>query len=206
MFKLFVKLMMFLVILALAGPFILRGPDGQPMLSLDDLKLPDVRASLPTVTTAPDTSLLPATEKPFIQWSDRENPIFNPDRLSREQLAQLTIKEQANIYYRWQDQNGVWQFSALPNRNTLNFVVKTDPNANVLQSLTQEEIDKVFGRVSMNENSITKDNPLANGKGLDTGMLPIPATIPLDQIPKLIEQAKDVQKIADQRLKTLENL
>lgn len=208
MFKLFVKLMGFLLILAVAGPFLLKGPDGRPLLSLDDLRLPSL--SLPTLSgnaTVNQGSEAPLTGggQQWIQWSEKQGPAFNPDVLTREQLAQLDIKEQANLYYRWKDGNGVWQFSSLPNRNTLNHVVRTDPNANVLQSLSAEEIDRVFGRVAVNENKITKDNPMANGKGLEN-TLPIPTTVPITEIPKLLEQAKDVQRIAEERVKQMDGM
>ena len=206
MFKIFVKLLMFMLVLALAGPFIMRGKDGMPLMTLSDLKLPDFDLSLPS--TGDVKAALPSGDggQQWIQWTDQHQVRLNPDMLTREQLAQLDIKEQSNLYYRWQDSNGVWQFSSLPNRNTLNYVVRTDPDANVLQSLSQEEIDKVFGRVAANENLITKENPLANGKGLETGMLPLPTTVPVTEIPKLLEQAKDVQRIAEQRVKQMDSI
>lgn len=205
MFKLFIKFMLFLLVLAIAGPFLLKGPDGRPLLSLDDLKLPSF--SLPQVTqaTSSDGNGKPDAGQQWIQWSDKTTTPFNPDVLTQQQLAQLDIKEQANLYYRWKDGNGVWQFSALPNRNTTNFVVRTDPAANVLQSLSQEQIDKVFGRVAATDNSITKDNPMANGKGLEN-TLPIPTTVPVTEIPKLLEQAKDVQRIAEERVKQMDKM
>lgn len=206
MFKLFVKLMLLLVVLALAGPFFLHGPDGRPLLTLADLKLP--KFDLPKLQDAAPAGDTPAADpQQWIQWSDRTvSSAFNPDRLTREQLALLDIKAQDNIFYRWQDANGVWQFSTLPNRNTLNLVVRTDPNANVLQSMNQEEIDRAFGRQSANtqENSITKNNPLASGKGLEGSLLPIPTTVPVTEIPKLLDQAKDVQKILDQRVQQID--
>ena len=205
MFKLFAKLMLFLLVLAAAGPFLLKGPDGRPLLSLDDLKLPTFELPLPK-TDSTDGGTLSGGGQHWIQWSGKDTAPFNPDVLTREQLALLDIKEQANLFYRWKDANGVWQFSAIPNRNTTNFVVRTDPGANVLQSLSQEDIDRVFGRVAANENSITKDNPMANGKGVDTGMLPIPTTVPVTEIPKLLEQAKDVQRIAEERVKQMEGM
>lgn len=211
MFKLFVKLVIFSLILALAGPFLLKGPDGTPLLSLADLKpsnlkLPDFSFSQSaTDERDADPAALTGGGQHWIQWSDQQAARFNPDVLTREQLAQLDIREQANIFYRWKDANGVWQFSALPNRNTVNHVVRTDPDANVLQSLAQEDIDKVFGRVAANQNSITQDNPMANDKGLEK-TLPIPTTIPVTEIPKLMEQAQDVQRIAEERLKQMDSI
>lgn len=206
MFKLFVKLMLFLLVLALAGPFLMKGPDGRPLLTLDDLELPAMKLpSLPAISSGDDGASGSGGQQ-WIQWSNQDKVMLNPDVLTREQLALLNIKEQPNLYYRWQDGNGVWQFSVLPNRNTTNHVVRTDPSANVLQSLSQEQIDRVFGRGFSNENSITQNNPLANGKGLDNGLLPIPTTIPVTEIPKLLEQAKDVQRIAEDRLKQMNKI
>lgn len=206
MFKLFVKLILLVVVLALAGPFFLHGPDGRPLLSPSDLKLP--KFDLPKLQDAAPAGDTPAADpQQWIQWSDRAgSTLFNPDKLTREQLALLDIKAQDNIFYRWQDANGVWQFSSLPNRNTLNLVVRTDPNANVLQSMNQEEIDRAFGRqsASAQDNNITKNNPMANGKAPESSLLPIPTTVPVTEIPKLIEQAKDVQKLMEQRVKQMD--
>ena len=209
MFKLFAKLMLFMLVLAMAGPFLLKGPDGRPLLSLSDLKLPSFSmpsVSLPGSADLKETPPVASSNQQWIQWSDKGAKPFNPDVLTREQLAQLDIKAQDNIFYRWQDNNGVWQFSNVPNRNTTNLVVRTDPNANVLQSLPAEEIDRVFGRVAANENTITKDNPMANGKGMESGLLPVPTTVPVTEIPKLLEQAENVQKIAEERMKQMEGM
>ena len=67
-------------------------------------------------------------------------------------------------------------------------------------------LDKVFGRVAANENTITKDNPMANGKGMESGLLPVPTTVPVTEIPKLLEQAENVQKIAEERMKQMEGM
>ena len=70
----------------------------------------------------------------------------------------------------------------------------------------QDDIDRAFGRqsASTQENSITKNNPLASGKGLEGSLLPVPTTVPVTEIPKLIEQAKDVQKIMEQRVQQMD--
>lgn len=208
MLKIFVKFLLFTLVLAMAGPFILRDPEGKPFMSLADLKLPHFDFSLSKPDAAPSTGGGGQSSQQWIQWSEKTaQQAFNPDTLTREQLAMLDLKEQDNIYYRWQDAKGIWQFSKLPNRNTLNYVVRTNPDANVLQSLAQEDIDRVFGRTPANSgNSITDNNPLANGKGLQNGMLPLPTTVPVTEIPKLIEQAKDVQKIMEARVKQMDQM
>lgn len=205
MFKLFVKLMLLLVVLALAGPFVLRGPDGRPFITLDDLKLPSFK--LPQLEKSDPPAAATTDPQQWIQWADKvTGKTINPNVLTREQLALLKIEQQDNIFYRWQDANGVWQFSNLPNRNTLNHVVRTNPDANVLQSMAQEDIDRAFGRqvASQTGNSITENNPLASGKEMEKGLLPIPTTVPVTEIPKLLDQAKDVQRIMEQRLQKMD--
>ncbi|MBA55619.1 MAG: hypothetical protein CMK89_14285 [Pseudomonadales bacterium] len=205
--KFVIKLIMFLVVFGLAGPYLLMGPDGmQKLMQIKDSLPSLVSISAPSLEDAGD--LLSGGEglgeggEQWIQWSEEHSTFQQPDQLTREQLAVLDIQRQKNIYYRWQDDNGVWQFSELPNRNTLNMVVRTDPDANVLQGLSEDQIDAAFGRVK-NTNSIVENNPFANGEGLDQ-TLPIPTTIPIAEIPDLIEQAKDVQRIMDERMKQMD--
>jgi len=199
--KFVVKLIFFLIIFGLAGPYLLMGPDGmQKMLQVKDM-LPSMEFSAPDLDDAVDLVSGDDAQQ-WIQWSD-DNTSFQPDQLTREQLAVLEIQPQKNIYYRWQDEDGVWQFSELPNRNTLNLVVRTDPEANVLAGLTEDQIDAAFGRQPKNTNSIMENNPLANGEGLEDS-LPLPTTIPITEVPDLIEQAKDVQRIMDERMKRID--
>lgn len=204
--KLVVKMLIFFVIMAFAGPYLLMGPDGmQKLMQIKDM-LPGMDFSLPDIDDAADlvsTGAGTESSQQWIQWSD-DKPPLQPDQLTREQLAVLDIQAQKNIFYRWQDENGVWQFSELPNRNTLNMVVRTDPNANVLQGLTADQIDSAFGRIK-NTNSIMENNPLANGEGLEP-TLPVPTTVPIAEIPKLIDQAKDVQRIMDERMQRMDTM
>ncbi|MDA0790704.1 MAG: hypothetical protein O2780_14750 [Proteobacteria bacterium] len=74
------KLMVVIVILACAGPFFIKGPDGQPLMTLDDLK--------PDITSPAD--LLP------------------------DALAPDPAPAEPTRVYKWQDENGVWQFSNNP--------------------------------------------------------------------------------------------
>lgn len=201
--KFLIKLIMFMVVFGLAGPYLLMGPDGMHKLMQIKDSLPSLMDfSAPTLDDASDLLSSEGDGQPWIQWSEENAAFQQPDQLTRDQLAVLDIKAQKNIYYRWQDDDGVWQFSELPNRNTLNMVVRTDPNANVLQGLSEDAIDAAFGRVK-NTNSIMENNPLANGEGLDQ-TLPIPTTIPMTEIPDLIEQAKDVQRIMDERMQRMD--
>ena len=202
--KIFVKLMIFLVLFAFVGPYLLMGPDGQmKMLKVKDMLLESFKFSLPSVS---DVGSGPTTEQmgSMLSWSDSDK-FQGPSQLTKEQLTQLEIQEQDNIFYRWQDQNGVWQFSKLPNRNTLNLVVKTDPNANVLQGLSEDQVNIALGRALPEGNSITENNPMAKGEELANEM-PLPITVPIAEIPKLIDQAKDVQNILNDRVKNMDQM
>ena len=39
---------------------------------------------------------------------------------------------------------------------------------------------------------------------MEKGLLPIPTTVPVTEIPKLLDQAKDVQRIMEQRLQKMD--
>ena len=202
--KLFIKLMIFLVLFAFVGPYLIMGPDGQMKINkVKDMLLERLDFSMPSVSDLnPDQAV--ENIGPMLAWSDSDK-FEGPTQLTQEQLAVLDIKQQQNIFYRWQDANGVWQFSALPNRNTLNMVVKTDPDANVMQGMSEEQVDIALGRVVPETNTIVENNPMANGEGLDSEM-PLPTTIPIADIPKLIDQAKDVQNILNDRVKNMDSM
>lgn len=207
--KLFVKFMIFLLVLAAAGPFLMKGPDGRPLMSLKDLSMPSFSLDnfLPKeMKPAPVSTTDNSDPGNWIEWTT-EKDLPAPDYFSAEQLAGLEIQEKSGLYYRWKDENGVWQFSSLPNKNTENWVVQTDPNANVLQGLSEEQIDRAFGRVSAvdNENLITKNNPFAKGEEPEN-TFPVPTTVPMTNIPDLIKQAESVQDIMDKRVKQMEQM
>ena len=204
--KLFIKLIIFLVLFAFVGPYLLMGPDGMTKFrDITSMVIDKMDFSMPsTEDLTPDIDLNSTSAAPMIEWAKEK--LETPKQLTKEQLAALTIEAKEHIFYRWQDNNGVWQFSNLPNRNTLNYVVRTDPNANLLQGMTEEQIDIALGRyVPDMSNSITENNPFANGEGLENEM-PIPTTVPMAQIPQLIDQAKDVQRIMDERVKNMDKM
>lgn len=193
--KLFVKLMMFLVVLALAGPFIMRGPDGRPLMTVKDLDLPDF--SLPSVTPEASSG---KQQEAWISWSKDEKPSKQPRVYVIDPSTQQPVTERSGVFYRWKDSKGSWQFSNLPNPNTPNIVVETDPNANILQSLSTDKIDAALGRAkAMDSTLANKADSLAD----DMPSIPLPTTIPITEVPELINQAKAVQDLMNQRTEML---
>ena len=203
--KLFSKLMMFVLVAALAAPFFLKGPSGQPLMTLQDLNLPSF--GLPGKAAGPVEVLSGKEEGASIQWGGAQTTA-NGALIKATDAEGKLLQEARNTYYRWKDKDGVWQFTKQPNPNTENFLMKVDPNANIVQSLSQDSIDRAFGRepksetLALGEKAKSK-NPLLPD---DAPNIPFPSTIPVDQIPQLIDQAKGIQDLSIERQKTLDKL
>ncbi len=197
--------MMFVLVAALAAPFFLKGPSGQPLMTLQDLSLPSF--GLPGKTGGPVETLSGKDEGASIQWGNAK-ATANGGLVKATDAEGKLLQEARNTYYRWKDKDGVWQFTKQPNPNTENFLMKIDPNANILQSLSQDSIDRAFGRepksetLALGEKSKSK-NPLLPD---ELSNIPFPSTIPVDQIPQLIDQAKGIQELSLERQKTLDKL
>ena len=106
--KLFAKLMIALLFIAMLLPFtILKGRDGQTLMSFSDISLPDF--SLPKLPKMPDTSNLNSSN----------------DGLGGK-----------DIFYKWYDAEGNVQFTTEPPADGIEYTVKGyDPNTNVIQAV-----------------------------------------------------------------------
>ena len=82
--KLFVKLMLLIIVAALAAPFVIKGPDGKALVSLDRLRTPAV--ILPDFSAAVDAVKSGMSE------------------VEEEPAKVMAV-------YKWQDEKGVWHFS-----------------------------------------------------------------------------------------------
>ncbi len=180
--KLFIKLMIFMVFMALAGPFLLKGPDGRPLLTLQKLGVPSltqmiamVRNGIPspaTTNTEPShTSVAPATR--------------------------------GNTFYKWQDKNGVWQFTSEPPPPPTTYnEIHTDPQANIIQSLPKNTIANTLGfstPESSKEKTQDKEKSAADvASGLSL------TTVPVSQIPQLMDDAKMARELMQDHQKSLD--
>ncbi len=104
--KLFIKLMIFLVVVACAAPFILKRDDARPWMSLSDLKTPDI--SLPDVKPIAD------------QISGLTDEIS--DKKSSE----------PDTVYKWKDENGVWHFADNASTASTSEAIEIDSYANLV--------------------------------------------------------------------------
>ena len=102
--KLFIKLMILVVVAAVAAPFFLKGPDGRPLLSWDRLHAPEVR--LPDLGKAADTM---------------------KESLRAEEEAHAKPVE----VFKWQDEEGGWHYSDNNEQGRQAQKLTVDPNANL---------------------------------------------------------------------------
>ena len=132
--KLFAKVMIAVLFIALLLPFtILKGKDGNTLMNLTDLRLPDlsgISVDMPDLPGVPASASLQSAEE--IQAAD--------DNL-----------EGKDLFYRWTDSEGNIQFTSEPPPDGVEYIVKGyDPNANVIQSV----------KLPQQENQTEEDDPV----------------------------------------------
>ena len=118
--KLFVRLMIFIVVLGLAGPFIMKGPDGRPLMTVDDLG-------------GGGLSWDSLSYKAKALWADLTGSVSN---------VTDTQSEQSTTVYKWRDSEGNWQFSDRPNPTGSSETVVVDANVNIIKSTPVPERKK----------------------------------------------------------------
>jgi len=160
--------MIFIVVLACAGPFILKRSDGRPWMTFSDLKAPDV--------AVPDISPL----------TDQVKKLSSVD--SNNHSAELTT------VYKWQDEDGVWHFSDKASTTSPSEEIKINHTTNMVH-MEKQDTPKAIPQTQSNENVANNEVKL-----LDT------EASPYEQLPNLIDQAKNVEKLLDKRQKQQEQI
>lgn len=163
--------MMFLSLLGLLVlPMFIVGPNGKPLMSVDDWLPGDISAS--------------GVGKKLIKtWNKASDSVQHGTGLD---LSVDTPK-----LYKWKDASGHWQFSNEPPPADVTQVQVQDmpQMGNVMQPVTpREQLDADGG---------------GSGPGFKLGF---PTTVPVKDIPKLVNDAKKLQKTADLRQKALDNI
>ncbi len=167
--KIYLKLMIFALVLGLAGPFFLKRPDGRPWLEVDDF--------------LPDMSAIGARAENGWSWVVGRVE----DAVGEENLDLPSGKTKV---YKWRAADGSWQFSDKPPPEGAE-EVWLDPSANVMQSTPLP--------ASVSPSGEKEDaNPLSNG-------IPLPLSVAPGKVSKLMDDAKNVQKLVEQRNQKLED-
>jgi hypothetical protein len=165
--KLFIKLMITALILAVLLPFtLIKGRDGGPLISIGDLKMPDL--SVPELPNGIDVPNLPRSV-----GSGRTDKV-----------------------YQWRDADGRLHFTTDPPPPGIEYTVKGyDPNTNLIQSIkpnSDERVAKVNPDGS-SDSSSSKDRSIGNPYSPE-------------RIEKLFNDAENVQKLIDDRMKKHEEI
>jgi hypothetical protein len=162
--KLFGKLLIVALILAGLLPFtFLKGKDGRPLMSFDQLKLPEFG-----VPDLPDSIDLPA--------------------------AGGNDGTTDNLVYKWRDAEGVLQFSTQPPPPGIEFSVKGyDPNTNLIQSVKPEQVPVTEAAAVVRQPQTQTEVDIGNPYSPDN-------------VKKLINDAKQVQELINQRYQQQEAL
>lgn len=110
---LFIKLMLFVVVAAVAALFFLKDPDGEPLLTVSDLKEPNKSVS-------GVIERLPEVKNPFAE-SPEQKPAEEAKPVGKTKI------------YSWRDEQGNVHFTDQPPEDKTEVkTIKVDPNRNVL--------------------------------------------------------------------------
>ncbi len=111
--KLFIKLLLFTLVLAVGAPFLLKDEDGRPLLDASQLRMPEL--GTPPV---PDLSRLEDT--------------VDGVRKTLSRLGDETREKAGTVVYKWRDAQGNWHFSGDAPQGVASERVTLDPDANVV--------------------------------------------------------------------------
>ncbi len=178
--KIFIKFMIFIVVLGLAGPFIMKGPDGLPLM--------DYRDFIPDFSSA-KSSMQRWWGNVGAQVSSANDAAQSDQNGSDDDGIDKWGKTRV---YQWQDENGVWQYTDRPPTGIETKTLWLNPNENIVLSPAQP-----VSEVADDEDSDAQD------PGFE---LPLPFTVSPAEVPQLIEDAKGVKELMEKRNEMLESV
>lgn len=112
-----IKLLVLILMIGVVALFIVKGPDGQPLMTLDDVK-----ARLETVPP----ELLPGDIQAAVDDLIESASGLTPEIFKESQQPSITK------VYKWQDENGIWQFSNSPVDKEGVQIVEMDGQINII--------------------------------------------------------------------------
>lgn len=121
--KLYIKVLLFIVVLGVAAPFIMKRPDGRPLMSMSDL--------------AGDSALLKSFGHMtrLLGFNKGSVTLNGPDG---DPVELTTV-------HKWQDEDGNWHFSDDEPENIASETLKINPNQNILEMNDSELLKKIKG-------------------------------------------------------------
>ena len=168
--KIFLKLLMALVVLAVIAPFYLKNQQGVPLMSFNDIKMPNLSAPA-----------LPDSVKSAVSEISSKLP-------SSDMVSSTTEKAQIKVH-KWRDRDGVWHFSNIDESRagSNSTVILLDPGTNTFTPTSAKQSQQ---ETPSNTNSVENITPsillpLTHGKS---------AMDQARQVQKLLEQRSQMQQ------------
>jgi hypothetical protein len=90
-------------------------------------------------------------------------------------------------FYKWQDEDGTWHYSDQPAAGQTIETVTVNTNTNLIQGLRIEKKEE--------KEAEKKQEPAK----ADVPSIPLPMTVPLEKVSKMLEDASNMQQIMDDR-------
>lgn len=172
--KLYVKFLALLLVLALAGPFFLKKPDGTPWMNLDDV--------LPTRVSIEG------------HWAKLTNSLSQVTNMAGRELGNEQIGK--TQVYRWRAADGSLRYSDTPpavidgDEHKGVETLFVDPNRNLIQGLPEAPVAPE-----------STEEPAA-----ESSAVPMPMTVSPEQAKNLMDDARNIQTLIDERSQALENI
>ena len=163
--KLYVKFLVFVLMLGVAGLFFIQKPNGQPWLSANDFM--------------PDTAALMAKLNGWLGSAER----------GVERATSSDPNAGKTKVYKWRDSSGNWHLSDQPiaAAGGRDEVLHVDPDANLIEGSPGSAPEVEQSRAAGVPNTV-----------------PLPLTVSPHQAGKLLDDAKAVQDLMDNRAKQLD--
>jgi|GEM_PF-436592 len=168
-----IKTFCVILILGCAGLFVIKKPDGTPILSTKEF--------LPKITA------ITSDVKKLI--SDAKNAAAsigsNSEKYNEENTEQSEVEQTQSTVYRWKDANGQWQFSDIQPANQTAEAMNISGNLNKDLVATYEPPEEP-----------TTENDTTSDEAAQTESV-IPMTVSPDEVSKLMKDVNNIQKLMD---------
>ena len=166
-------------------PFILKRPDGRPLMTISDLTSQhsgSINSALSTFKNLFQTSKLPT-----------------PDSIIGKANTLSNAEDDFTQVHKWIGKKGQWHFSDKKPDNAQTELLRINPNQNILQLNDLKRL-----KALENKHAAEQQTAPASNTHPTTGMIPGMPTI--GQAKKAIEQAQGIQKLLNERMKKNEAL
>ena len=148
-----ILIMSVFVVIAFAGPMLMKKPDGTPFINSP------------------------------LDW-------FSTSSTGSQNNESSISTSQS--FYKWQDDDGTWHYSDQPQVGKNIETVTVNTNTNLIQGLRVEK---------KKEQAVLEKNPEPK---VESSSIPLPMTVPLEKVTKMLEDASNIQQLMDSRNQKIE--